>query len=38
METGGKDMSGTLPAKCFLGWRKDKRPKHTTGICSGTKN
>jgi hypothetical protein len=38
IQTGGKDMGGTLPAKCFLRGRNVKRPGHATGICLKRKN
>ena len=31
-------MSGTLPAKCFLGWGNVKRPKSNTGMRFEIKN
>jgi hypothetical protein len=38
IQTGGKDMSGTLPAKCFLMQRKVKRSQRAAGIYSRRKN
>ena len=38
IQTGGKDMSGTLATKCFLSYRNDKGPDSPTDMHSREKN